>query len=150
MKGAVMARLLDPHDVQELQEGDTSVPEHSAVDHPPLTVPEEWVTDVSVVREQRQPIRWMRWLAFAGVLAAGAGVVAVLANSGDTVMQPDPIVEGDWDHLLLQPAAEGDWDYLMLPAGASALVTVGAAEGDWDHLMSQPAAEGDWDYLMLP
>ena len=110
-----MARLLDSHDVQELHEGETSVREHSAVDHAPLTVPEEWVTDDSVAREQRRPIRWMRWLAFAGLLAAGAGVVAVLANSGDTVTQPDPIVEGDWDHLLLQPAPEGDWDRLMLP-----------------------------------
>ena len=89
------------------------MPEHSAVDQAPLTVPEEWVTDVSVAREQRRPIRWMRWLAFAGVLAAGVGVV--LATTGDTVTQPDPIVEGDWDHLVLPPAAEGDWDYLSLP-----------------------------------
>ena len=148
-----MAELLERHEGPELHEGEASMHETSTLDQVPLTIPEEWVRDhPEDIGEQRPPIRWMRWLAVAGVAAAGT-IVAVLAAGGDTsdtLTESDPIVEGDWDHLMLPPAVEGDWDHLVLPPGASDPVSVVAVEGDWDHLVLPPVAEGDWNHLLLP
>jgi hypothetical protein len=90
-----MVRQLERPEVQGLHEGDTLEHEVRLLDETPLTVPEEWMREHgTTAQERRRPIRWMRWLAFLGVLAAGAGVVvlATLGDDNETVAQPEAVM----------------------------------------------------------
>ena len=171
-----MARLHEGQDVQELHEGDTLVHDVHVVEQAPLTVPEQWMRDHgTTTEERRRPIRWMRWLAFFGLLAAGAGVavVATLGDDNETVAQPEPISRpiirtvDRWE-LGLSPTVVpvvlrtvDNWELGLNPPTVlvmpQAMAPVIAPEGDWDHLFLNPVApatpviapEGDWDHLLL-
>jgi hypothetical protein len=88
-----MVRQLERREVQDLHEGDTLEHEVHALEQPPLTVPEEWMREHgTTAQERRRPIRWMRWLGAAAVLAATAGVALVATTGGDdAVVRPEPV-----------------------------------------------------------
>ena len=79
-----MVRQLERREVQDLHEGDTLEHEVHALQQPPPTVPEEWMREHgTTAQERRRPVRWMRWLGAAAVLAATAGVALVATTGGD-------------------------------------------------------------------
>ena len=170
-----MVRQIEHPEVQDLHEGDTLVHDVHTLDQAPLTVPEEWMRDHGTpADERRRPIRWMRWLGAAAVLAAGAAVALFVTTGGDdTVARPQTVTRPTirtvdrWELGLNPPVTPvvlrtvDNWELGLNPPTVlvmpQAMAPVLAPEGDWDHLLVNsvaPAApvvsiEHDWDHLLL-
>ena len=170
-----MTRKFEHPEVQDFHEGDTLVHDVDALDQAPLTVPEEWMSDHgTTAQDRRRPIRWMRWLGAAVVLAAATVVTLFVTTGGDdAVARPEPVSRpivrtiDRWELGLNPPVMPvvlrtvDNWEVGLNPPTVlvmpQAMAPVVAPEGDWDHLMLNPVApetpvvsiENDWDHLLL-
>ena len=79
-----MVQVLDRPEVQEQQQGDTLVREAPTREDTSVSTPirQPPADEIVTAPPARRPIRWMRWLAFFGLIAAALGVALLAVRDG--------------------------------------------------------------------